>query len=288
MADVKLACAAWGFRQMQLPEYFDAVKEMGIDYVEVNLGPNSPGHLAFDASDADLDRALKAAEDSGVKIVALAGGNNFAADDLDAEIAKVKSQIDMCEALGAEVLRIFAGWVSAAQYTDATFDRVSEALQAVGEHAGAHDVMVAMENHGGITATGAQCNRLLTDALAAGGTLLDFTFNPAVSAMMGQPPVGLNYDPANFRHAGEDPLSALMVTAELINYSHWKDVRYEGDKPEYCAVGEGVIDWGPVMAVLIASGYDGYWAIEYEETSDILRGTRDSAEYIREALEALG
>jgi sugar phosphate isomerase/epimerase len=79
MPEIKLATAAWGFREMELPEYFTAAKEMQIDYVEVNLGPNSPGHLQFDASDADLDRALQAAEDAGVEIVALAGGNNFAA-----------------------------------------------------------------------------------------------------------------------------------------------------------------------------------------------------------------
>jgi sugar phosphate isomerase/epimerase len=275
MADIKLACAAWGFREMQLPAYFEAAKKMGIDYVEVNLGPNSPGHLAFDASDADLDRALQAAEDSGVEIVALAGGNNFASDDLDGEIDKVKQQIHMCEALGAEVLRIFAGWVTAADYTDATFERVSAALEEVAKHAGAHHVSVSVENHGGITATGAQCHRLLAETIDR---------LPSLPVDM---PLGLNYDPANFRHAGEDPLSALMVTADLINYSHWKDVRYDGDSPEYCAVGDGVIDWGPVMAVLLASGYDGYWAIEYEETEDIIRGTRDSAEYIREALAEL-
>ncbi|MFO8082631.1 MAG: sugar phosphate isomerase/epimerase family protein [Armatimonadota bacterium] len=275
MADIKLACAAWGFREMELPEYFEAVKSMEIDYVEVNLGPNSPGHLAFDASDADLARALQAAEDAGVQIVALAGGNNFAAPDLDAEIAKVKRQIHMCEALGAEVLRIFAGWVSAADYTDVTFDRVMDGLEAVGEHAGAHGVMVAVENHGGITATGAQCYRLLEETIDR---------LPKLPVAM---PLGLNYDPANFRHAGEDPLSALMVTADLINYSHWKDVRFVDGEPEYCAVGEGVIDWGPVMGVLYASGYDGYWAIEYEEVEDVERGTRDSAQYLRDALAAL-
>ena len=288
MPEIKLATAAWGFREMQLPEYFAAAKEMEIDCVEVNLGPNSPGHLQFDASEADLDRTLQAAADAGVRIVALAGGNNFAADDLDAEIAKVAAQIDMCEALGAEVLRVFAGWVSAAEYTDATFERISDALQQVGEYAADRGVSVAMENHGGVTATGAQCNRLLTDALEAGGSLLGFTFNPAVSVVMGPPPVGLNYDPANFRHAGEDPLSALMVTAELVNYSHWKDVRYDGDRPEYCAMGEGVIDWAPIVERLLASGYDGYWAIEYEEAEDVIRGTRESAEYLREVATAVG
>ena len=48
-----------------------------------------------------------------------------------------------------------------------------------------------------------------------------------------------------------------------------------------------MIDWAPIVEELIISGYDGYWAIEYEETSDIVRGTRDSAEYLRELLAGL-
>jgi sugar phosphate isomerase/epimerase len=182
----------------------------------------------------------------------------------------------MCEALGAKVLRVFAGWVSASAYTDATFERISDALMQVGEYAADRAVSVAMENHGGITATGAQCYRLLI-APACG---LANRYNTL--------PLGLNYDPANFRHAGEDPLSALLVTADLVNYSHWKDVRYEGDTPEYCAVGEGVIDWAPIVEELLASGDDGYWAIEYEEPEDVVRGTRDSAEYLREVVAGLG
>ncbi|HCA47441.1 MAG TPA: hypothetical protein DEP45_08820 [Armatimonadetes bacterium] len=276
MPDVKLACAAWGFRKMELPEYFAAAKEMGIDYVEVNLGPNSPGHLPFDATDADLECALRAAEDADVAIVALAGGNNFAAPDVEAEIAKANAQLEMCEALGAEVLRIFAGWVSAAAYTDATFERISDALREVGAYAAERGVAVAVENHGGVTATGAQCYRLLIEPVCE----LDEEWDLA--------PLGLNYDPANFRHAGEDPLSALMVNADLIVYSHWKDVRYEGDAPEYCAVGEGVIDWAPIVEELLLGGYDGYWAIEYEEPDDVIRGTRASAEYLRRVIAEVG
>ncbi len=286
MPEIKIASAAWGFREMDLAEYFEAVKEIGIDFVEVNLGPNSPGHLQLDASDRDLCAAAQQAENAGVQIVALAGGNNFAADDLDAEIARVRTQIEMCERLDAEVLRIFAGWIGAAEYTDTTFERISGALCEVGHYGAERGVTVSLENHGGITATGAQCNRLIMDTLEAGGDAMSFSFGP-VSAMMGPPPVGLNYDPANFRHCGEDPLSALMVTVELINYSHWKDVRYEGDEPEYCAVGEGVIDWEPVVAELITSGYDGYWAIEYEEPEDVLRGTRASAEHLRRIVDRL-
>ncbi len=272
MAEVKFACAAWGFREMSLPEYFEAAKGLGLDFVEVNVSPNTPRHLTYDASDAEIEAMVRQASDAGVTVVALAGGNNFAAADLDAEIASVRRQIDMAALAGAEVLRIFAGWVGPSQFTDETFRRISDALKQVGEYGAAAGVRVAVENHGGITATGAQCRRLLADA-AAGMSVTEI-----------EKPLGLNFDPANFRHAGEDALAALMVTGELINYSHWKDVRYEGDRPEYCAVGEGVIDWAPIVETLVRNGFDGYWAIEYENVADVIRGTRASLEYLRALL----
>ncbi len=58
--------------------------------------------------------------------------------------------------------------------------------------------------------------------------------------------------------------------------------------PEHCAVGEGVIDWAPIVEELLLGGYDGYWAIEYEEPDDVIRGTRDSAEYLRRVIAEAG
>ncbi len=272
MADVKFACAAWGFREMALPEYFATARGLGLEFVEVNVSPNTPQHLTYDATDAEIAAMVRLAADEGVTVVALAGGNNFAAPDVDAEIARVRRQIDMTALAGAQVLRIFAGWVSAAQFTDATFHRISAALAAVGVYAAERGVCVAMENHGGITATGAQCRRLLSEAAAG---------MPVGRVAR---PLGLNYDPANFRHAGEDALAALMVTGDLINYSHWKDVRYEGDRPQYCAVGEGVIEWAPIVQMLARNGFDGYWAIEYENEADVVRGTRDSLAHLQALL----
>jgi sugar phosphate isomerase/epimerase len=269
MGEVKFACAAWGFREMTLPEYFAAADDIGLEFVEVNVSPNTPKHLTYESTDDEVKQMVDDAEAAGVQVVALAGGNDFASPNVEDEIEKVKRQIDMTRLAGAEVLRIFAGWVGAPQYTDATFARVVSALMEVGEYGAAKGVCVAVENHGGITATGAQCRRLL-----------EIPVESMPDALVSLP-LGLNFDPANFRHAGEDALSALLVTSDLINYSHWKDVLYEGDKPEYCAVGEGVIDWGPVVRTLLESGFNGYWAIEYENVADVVRGTRDSVDYLK-------
>lgn len=256
---MKLACASWGFREHTLPEYFAAIKELGIDYAEVNLDEGVSKHLDPHNSDAELAAAVRQASDAGVEIVAIAGGNDFTAPHASArqvEVDSVRRQIDVCAAVGATVLRLFAGWAGPKAVCDETFGWVRECFEALAPHADELGVTLAMENHGGITATAAQCLRLLD----------------------GMPPcVGLNYDPANFRHVDEDPLAALMVLREHIVYSHWKDVRLVDGAWEYCGVGEGIISWKPV-AKSIAESYDGFWAIEYEEISDVVRGTRVSVE----------
>jgi len=49
-------------------------------------------------------------------------------------------------------------------------------------------------------------------------------------------------------------------------------------------VGEGVIDWAPIVEALTASDFDGYWAIEYENPPDAERGTKDSLDYLKSLL----
>ncbi len=263
---LKFACAAWGFREYSLPEYFAAARKMGLDSVEINLDEGQTNHLSPADSDDELKQAAQQAADAGVRIVAIAGSNDFTVADATArqkQVDRVKRQIDVCAALGAEVLRIFAGWASEKQVGDETFANVRQCLEDVALYAETNGVVVAVENHGGITNTGAQCARLLEGLPAA---------------------VGLNYDPANFRHCDEDPLAALMVTADRVVYSHWKDVRLEKDEWEYCAMGSGVITWEPIVAKLAAS-YAGYWAIEYEEPTDVERGTKASLQYLQQCAE---
>ena len=124
---LELACAAWGFREYTLPQYFAVAKELGLDYVEVNLDEGQSQHLALSASQADLQVAARQAADAGVRIVAVAGSNDFTVADANArqqQIDKVQRQIDVCAVLGAEVLRIFAGWLPEKQVRDDTFSHV--------------------------------------------------------------------------------------------------------------------------------------------------------------------
>jgi len=267
---VKFACAGWGFRQRDAASYFAAARDLGLEFVEINLSQDATSHLPVERWESGAEALLAAASRAGVRIVAVAGGGDFSraeAAERRAEVELAKRQIEVAGRLGAELLRLFAGWAPESAIREQTYGWVRECLGELAEHAASLGVLLAVENHGGLSGTAARCLRLL-EGLPAG--------------------VGLNYDPANFRHSGEDPLAALRVLADRIVYSHWKDVRLGPDGQwQYCAVGEGLIAWQPILEELIASGYAGYWAIEYEETADPERGTRHSLGYLKRCLERL-
>jgi len=84
--------------------------------------------------------------------------------------------------------------------------------------------------------------------------------------------VGVNYDPANFAYVGIDPYNALLPIQDRIVYTHWKDIVHTNEGPEYCAFGEGEINWPPIVSKLMET-YKGLWAIEYENIADPIKGT---------------
>ena len=264
----KFACAGWGFRDYKPALYFAAAARLELENVEIGLDCFRPWHLSPSAGDAEINALRRQAADEGVRIVAVAGEADFTSPDKEARaqrLESVKKQMQLTVQMGARVLRIFAGFVSEMEVRDETFQWVRDALEEVADYAEHLGVIVAVENHGGVTKTGAQCRWLLHGL-------------PEI--------VGLNYDPANFRHSGEDPLAALLVVENRVVYTHWKDLKPSGEQWQHCAVGEGIIAWQPIVQEVLDSGFEGYLAIEYEDTADVERGTRVSLENLKRFLES--
>ena len=262
---MKLGCASWGFREMDLAEYFEAASALGVGYLEVECfkDEKAPGHIRTGCSVEQLLRVQEEAKRKGLRIVALAGGNDFTTEDEVAaakDAKRIRQMIDLAGGGGVGMIRLFAGFMEEDQLTDTVYDRVSARFREAGEYARGKKVRLSLENHGGITRSAAQVKRLIDG--------------------IGLPTVGVNYDPANFQHVGEDPVEALEVLKEHIVYVHLKDSRRRGGACEYTAVGEGDVAWAPILAWLEES-YDGYAMIEYESPVDIVEGTRRSLAFLR-------
>lgn len=77
------------------------------------------------------------------------------------------------------------------------------------------------------------------------------------------PEVTIKYDPANWRHHGDDYLEVVRKHGDKVGYMHLKEHLYHnGDLASQPAVGMGDIEWGKVMAFLYEHNYQGYLSVE--------------------------
>ena len=92
----------------------------------------------------------------GLGISGTAVGNDFGypvGEQRDEQIASLKRWIDNAEILGAPVIRVFAGKVKKETTPEQSHKLMIEGLEECCEYAGQHGVHLALENHGGPTAT---------------------------------------------------------------------------------------------------------------------------------------
>jgi len=264
---LKLCAGAWGFRLVEIPAYLDACAKLGFRFAEMNL-TNAKGtkHLSSSPVPKDLKAMAQAEKASGVKIVCFCVGNDFTNPDpekVERDVAQVKSWIDLASESGVETLRLFAGFSSFESLQNKSYEQCAAKLAEVGAYGQEKNVLIVVENHGGPAATGAQVKRILELANHSN--------------------VKANYDGGNFAYYKEDPLAAYQVLRGQIGYTHWKDVQFKEGKPYYCALGDGITDWRPVVQALLKDGFDGYWAMEYEEPNDVEAGMRKCIKVVQEA-----
>ena len=280
---ITLGNASYGFREYGLRQFFEASKEIGIAEVEIDAGwlvGEAQNAISVDAGAEEVKRVGDLAAKVGVHIAALGSGAAVAlegdvATDLSADIKKV---IDLADALDARVIRVFTehDFTHSQHYTlpaervsDALYESLAAAFNTIGEYAAQKNVRIAIENHGGTSATGEKLKRLLD--------------------MVPHDAVGVTYDPANFAYGGEDPYQALLAVKDRVLYTHWKDVERSDEKIEYRAFGEGNIDWPPIIRTLLDE-FQGIWAIEYERKVDstletLMQGARQSINNLQSAID---
>ena len=231
----------WGFRFMETADYCRALKSLGLNRLCFMLGQQDGFPQAIKGGSAQAEKYCELFAKEGVSALEVAMLLDGTADD-------VKTIADV----GATYLRICEVWA----HTEEEFARVSNRLRELGQQAAEFGLTVIVENHGGLMATSADCLRLF--------------------GAIGMDNVKLNYDAANFIHyGGEDALTALKATRDIIGFTHLKNVSENGfQKGVFCRVKDGVIDYRPILAEL-KTFYSGCLCLEYEKPEDVMEGTAD-------------
>lgn len=242
----KYSLAAYSYRQqlsgekpeLTLEDFIDDCAKMGLDGTELTsyYFPKQPT--------PEFLRGLKAAAfKRGLDVSGTAVGNDFCYPDgvkRDQQIAAVKAWIDHAEVLGAPVIRIFSGNVKSDQTEAETQRQAIIAIEECCEYAGEHGVFLALENHGGLTATAAGLLQLVKGVKS--------------------PWFGVNLDTGNFHSANVyEELAQLAPYA--INVQIKVMIKPEGGERQ-------PTDFSRLAGMLRDSGYRGYIVLEYEEKGD--------------------
>lgn len=221
MADFVADCAKFGLEGTELTSYYFP-KNVTHDYLHM---------LATQCFRLGLDV-------SGTAI-----GNEFGhppGEKRLKEIAATKQWIDFAAVLGAPVIRIFAGHEQPGSTPAQAHSLMVSAIEECCEYAGKHGIYLALENHGGPTAT------------AEG--LLSFVRD------VNSPWFGVNLDTGNF--ASADVYGDLAKAAPYAVNVQVKVVVSNDKKVK------SPTDFKKLAALLREAHYRGYIVLEFEEKGD--------------------
>jgi sugar phosphate isomerase/epimerase len=178
----------------------------------------------------------------GLDISGTAIGNDFGfpmGEKRTQQIEQTKRWIDNAGILGAPMIRIFAGGKKPDVPVAQTHSLMVSAIEECCDYAGKHGIHLALENHGGPTAT-------------AEGLL---AFVRDVSS----PWFGVNLDTGNF-HSKDVYAEMAKVAPYALNVQVKVAVSEDGKKKES--------DYKRIAKILREAHYRGYVALEFEEKGD--------------------
>jgi sugar phosphate isomerase/epimerase len=256
-----VSCCAYSYRkelqggEMTLPEFVETARAIGLDAVELT------SYYFPDTEPATLHDLKRHVFQQGLAVSGTAVGGAFTEPDpkkLEAHIAMVKEWIDHSVVLGSPCMRVFAGPVPQGETEEKAVARAVEGMKECAKYGAERGVLLAVEDHGGITATAEQVLKLVE--------------------LVGSDWFGLNLDCGNFR---ADPYREIEVCAPHALTTH---VKVTTDSPQ----GRFRLDYRRVMESLAKGGYHGPLSIEYEESDPATEGVPRFAAYLQGMLAVSG
>jgi sugar phosphate isomerase/epimerase len=179
----------------------------------------------------------------GLDVSGTAVGNDFChpqGGEREKQIANVKRWIAHAAILGAPVIRIFSGNAKKGQSHEEAHKLAVEGMEECCEFAGKHGVMLALENHGGLTESVDGLLSLVRDVKS--------------------PWFGVNMDTGNF-HSDDIYGDLAKLAPYSVNVQVKVEISPKGGKRE-------PTDFNKLAAMLRDAGYRGYVVLEFEEKGD--------------------
>jgi sugar phosphate isomerase/epimerase len=238
---LKLSCCAYSYRQflsgenksMTLDDFIETGAEMGLDGVELTAY-----YFPREVTPEYLNHLKSKAFLLGLDVSGTAVGNHLCnppGPERETNVSQIKQWVDYAAALGAPCMRVFGGNVPKGVSLEQAQKWTIGCIEECCDYSGKKGVFLAMENHGGITASPKEMLPIVT------GVKSEW--------------FGVNLDTGNFRTA--DPYGDIATMAPYAVTTHIK-----------VSIGGQTASFERIIKIMRDAGYRGYMSLEYEEKED--------------------
>ncbi|HGJ63816.1 TPA: sugar phosphate isomerase/epimerase [bacterium] len=246
--------------EMTLEGFLDKAVEIGLDCVDLTA-------YYFPSTDIEyLNHIKKYAYLNGLDITGTAVGNRFTYPESEKRaeaIQMVKKWVDIAVVLGAPCIRVFAGGIPEGSTFEESVRWTAGCLEECLDYAKPKGVIVALENHGGITSTADQVISILK---AVKGNYLEERW------------LGTNLDLGNYHG---DIYGNIEKAAPYAVTTHAKtDVYGDGNVREDA-------DFEKITKILHKAGYKGCLSIEYEGAEEPMTAIPKFVKYLKDCINKL-
>ena len=249
----------------------DIAKEMGFDGIEfINLASARWGFEGVDEL-ALAAEIREHCEKIGLEIIAYTVGANFLEPDVAKTIADLKHCVDVCEALGAKVMRHDVA-ANPAQLRPEPLYNYRKAIAEIAPY-----IREVTENHGYFFQAPERVEELIL--------------------AVNHPNYGWLCDIGNFLCADVDPIHAVQIAAPYTKHVHLKDFLFKpGTEPcpagfgittnggnyiRGTVVGHGVVPIRACITALKKAGYEGWASIEFEGAEDNIPALKNGLAFVK-------
>ncbi|MBM3757603.1 MAG: sugar phosphate isomerase/epimerase [Acidobacteria bacterium] len=269
VAMMRLSCLSLSYQKqfrsgsMDLPKFITTARGLGFDGVDLHMQ-----HLkSFDR--IYLKQLRRLCADNGMSVPSFPVSSEFGQfpERIGAEIEKCRVGMETGLFLGAPLVRLFVGSTPKGGNAEEAFKRGADALRKCAEIGEDMGMLVALQNHSGLTSTGDDMLR----------------FHKAVN----HPNFALVLDTGHFTgrtgpngpkiegHTYEHYYRSLQQVAPLAPFVRVKlyEVNEQG--------AEKHIDYPRVFEILRGVHYNGFCSLVYEGTEDELTAIPRGARYLR-------
>jgi L-ribulose-5-phosphate 3-epimerase len=222
-----------------LDQALDGISSAGFKYVELSAVRGWTEHVPLEATDAQIDAIKTKLDIAGVRISALSGHSDLTTGE---GLVDGKKAVDLCPRLGINLMVTAVGGHAGKEENKSAF---LTHIFDLAEYAAQRNVILALEVHGDIMASGAVSLPLIKEINRAN--------------------VRINYDTANcVFYGGVEAVDDIRAVVPYLSHVHLKDTRGGKGVWDFPAVGEGRVDFARVLRILNEEGYANPLSVEIE------------------------